>query len=283
MEFIGNHLKEARIKKKINLNTISRELKISENILKEIESDIFPDYIDTVFLIGHIRSYAIFLDLDEKLIIENFKIQISFDKNILSREIQKPIKSFNMFSFSKTISFASIILITTSFYYLFIKTNDLQPKYAMTPDILENLESIIEEVDMNAYLDKQLLKDISKNESNKALEALEILDSKDQIITSSSAIASANISEIENLNNGIITLKFLNPTWIQLRDIKDKIIISELMEINDEYSFNFSDNFNLTAGNAGNILILFDGVVKGKAGKLGEVIESLIIDNQFYN
>ena len=40
-------------------------------------------------------------------------------------------------------------------------------------------------------------------------------------------------------------------------------------------------NFNLTAGNAGNIIVSIDGVVKGKVGKLGEVVESLIIDSNF--
>ena len=47
------------------------------------------------------------------------------------------------------------------------------------------------------------------------------------------------------------------------------------------YSYNLSKNLNLTAGNAGNIIVSIDGVVKGKVGKLGEVVESLIIDSNF--
>ena len=50
---------------------------------------------------------------------------------------------------------------------------------------------------------------------------------------------------------------------------------------NEEYTYNLSKNFNLTAGNAGNIIVSIDGVVKGKVGKLGEVVESLIIDSNF--
>ena len=53
------------------------------------------------------------------------------------------------------------------------------------------------------------------------------------------------------------------------------------MSKNEEYSYNLSKNFNLTAGNAGNIIVSIDEVVKGKVGKLGEVVESLIIDNNF--
>ena len=53
------------------------------------------------------------------------------------------------------------------------------------------------------------------------------------------------------------------------------------MNQNEEYSYNLSNNFNLTAGNAGNIIVSIDGVVKGKIGKLGDVVESLIIDSNF--
>ena len=53
------------------------------------------------------------------------------------------------------------------------------------------------------------------------------------------------------------------------------------MNQDEEYSYNLSKNLNLTAGNAGNIIVSIYGVVKGKVGKLGEVVESLIIDINF--
>ena len=68
MEFIGEHLKNIRIKKNLKLSYISKELNISNDILNLIEEDSFPDYINSVYLIGHIRSYARFLDLNENLI-----------------------------------------------------------------------------------------------------------------------------------------------------------------------------------------------------------------------
>ena len=73
----------------------------------------------------------------------------------------------------------------------------------------------------------------------------------------------------------------MDSTWIQLRDKQDNIIFSKLMNQDEEYSYNLSKNLNLTAGNAGNIIVAIDGVVKGKVGKLGEVVESLVIDINF--
>ena len=55
------------------------------------------------------------------------------------------------------------------------------------------------------------------------------------------------------------------------------------MNQGDEYTYNISENLSLTAGNAGNIIISLDGKVKGKAGKAGEVVDSLIIDSNFTN
>ena len=80
-----------------------------------------------------------------------------------------------------------------------------------------------------------------------------------------------------------IRLKFLKPTWIQLRNEQDQIILSKLMNENDEYSYSIADNYRLTAGNAGNILVLINDKTRGKAGKKGEVIESLIIHSDFDN
>ena len=283
METVGESFKRARKSQKIDLNTVSQDLKISESLLGDIENNQFPSYINVTFLIGHIRSYAKYLNLDEKLLIENFKIQISFDGNNINNEMRKPNTPVIQFSFFKTLSFVSIIAISSSFYFLFIPSNDLQPEYAMTPNIPENLESTLEEIEMKLSLEKKLIVDVLDNISQIIADSSQIIEDKDDLISSTSAIASLPISNDKNLADKIVTLNFLNPTWVQLRDSKNNVIISKLMSKKDEFSFKISENLNLTTGNAGNIIILVDGVVKGKIGKIGEVIDSLIIDNRFYN
>ena len=283
METVGESFKSARNNQKIDLNTVSQDLKISESLLRDIENNQFPSYINVTFLIGHIRSYAKYLNLDEKLLIENFKIQISFDGNNLNNEMRKPNTPVIQFSFFKALSFVSVIVISSSFYFLFIPSNDLQPKYAMTPNIPEDLESTLEEIEMKLSLEKKLIVDALDNIRQIIADSSQIIEDKDALISSTSAIASLPISNDKNLADKIVTLKFLNPTWVQLRDSKNNVIISKLMSKKDEFSFKISENLNLTTGNAGNIIILVDGVVKGKVGKIGEVIDSLIIDNRFYN
>ena len=156
MELIGKTLKKERLKKKIRLQKISKDLNISHEFLLDIESNNFPDCINRVFLIGHIRSYAQLLNLDDNLIIENFKIQTSFINDKELYELQKPTNIFNLSVFSKSISLFSIILIASSFYFLFINPNSSKTEYAMTPNIPENLESVIEATEMQLSLKKKI-------------------------------------------------------------------------------------------------------------------------------
>ena len=55
------------------------------------------------------------------------------------------------------------------------------------------------------------------------------------------------------------------------------------MNLDDEYTYSIYDNYKITAGNAGNLIISIDGKVKGKLGKKGEIIETLIITSDFFN
>ena len=283
MQFIGEHLKVERIKRKFNLEKVSKELNISKNIIEAIERNDFTQDIDKIYLIGHIRSYARFLNIDEKEIIENFKIQTSYDKDNQIKEISKPINSNSFFSFPKGLSFISIIFIATSFYILFIKKNDLYPNYAMTPDVPENLQYELEETQMNIALINN-----SKNEELKLLKNINnaekelLIPKAENLKNVSSAIASLPNQDIKNINKDIV-LSFLQPTWIQLRDSKNKIIFSKLMNQDDEFSYNFSENLMLTSGNAGNIILSIAGKTLGKIGKSGQVIDSLIIDSNFKN
>ena len=75
--------------------------------------------IDPVFLIGHLRSYCSFLDLDQTEIVNQFKgSQITIKK--LNLEIKRPVDEKNFLFTNKLISFALIITFFFSFYFLFI-------------------------------------------------------------------------------------------------------------------------------------------------------------------
>jgi cytoskeletal protein RodZ len=283
MEYIGQYLKQVRVESGFNLKDIAQELKISKFTLEDIENNNFPEHLNSVFLIGHIRAYSKFLNLDCNKIIKKFKIELSYRHPIISNQISKPIKEKNYFPYFKTLSFTSIIVISLSFYFLFIKPNDMHPRYAITPDLPENFNYHLEETEMKiALLSIAKNKQITNDYIRKNSTYIDIFENEENISRTSASASFSNESDFNHISK-IITLKFVDSTWIQLRDDKDSIIQSKLMNKGDEYKYNLSENLFLTAGNAGNIIVLINGVVKGKAGKSGEVIDSLIIDNNFDN
>ena len=75
MDFVGDILKKTRESKKISLFNVSKELKISEEILSNIENNYLQKDIDRVFIIGHLRSYCSYLDLNHIEITELYKLQ----------------------------------------------------------------------------------------------------------------------------------------------------------------------------------------------------------------
>lgn len=99
------------------------------------------------------------------------------------------------------------------------------------------------------------------------------------------SLTSANASnqKTNTVKQNIVTLKLLNPTWIQLRDKSNNIIISKLMDKDEEFSYELDLQYNITAGNAGNILVMINTDVRGKIGKYGDIVDSIILDYNFNN
>ena len=283
MEFVGEHFKKSRLKKKINLKTVAEELNIQSNLLKRIENNDFSDHLDLVYLIGHIRAYAKLLGLNENEVVKQFKDQNLIDKEDLIDELPKPLERSNFYFAAKTFSVFSIILISFGFYFLFIKTNDIYPNYSILPNLSESLESEIEEIEIQSALKN--VKTINSEDSKKGIltsTSTDIAFNDNLFVNEGSVIASTPNNELAESNN-IITLKFLSPTWIQLRNEQNQILFSKLMSSDEEYLYSVADNFTLTTGNAGNILVLINGNARGKAGKKGEVMDSLVFSSDFNN
>lgn len=268
MELVGQILKKNRKLKNITLFEISKELNISVEILNNIENSYLQNSIDMVFIVGHLRSYCSFLDLNHNNLIDQFKKE-NFPEVNKRIEIKRPKVEKNFLSSNSFFSISLIIIIFSAFYFLFIEVDKSSREYAIIPDLPENFISIVENSNLNKVTTKKKLnKDINfaKKETN-----------------SNSSSANASLSKKEDSKSLIITLKFLDDTWVQLRDKNEEIIFSQLMNKNDEYSYDLDSEYSITSGNAGHILVLINQKVKGKIGKKGQVVDSLIINKDFNN
>jgi len=262
METVGQILSIGRNSKNLSINDISIELNISESTIIDLENDNIKNNPDIIFNIGHLRSYSNFLELDTDIIIEKFKKNISYD-NQEEKKIITPIVEYNFFKMEKFSAAFIILIVFSTFYFVFVQENENKIDYALVPDIPESLEPIVEKA----------------NTFNNNLSQNSVINKSD-FTNYSSAIASI---EYDKDLNTVATLKMLNPTWIQLRDKSNNIILSKLMDKDEEFSYELELNYNITAGNAGNILVLIDGDVRGKIGKYGDIIDSFVLYKDFTN
>jgi len=262
MKSVGQILSSERKSKNFSIDDISIELRISKNIIFDLENDNIKNNSDIIFNIGHLRSYSNFLELDTNTIIEKFKNDISFNIKEEKKNIT-PIIESKFFKIEKFFAASLILIIFSSFYFLFVDENDNEINFALVPDIPESLEPVVEKA--NTF-NNNLSQSSNVNESD--------------LMNNGSAIASVEINENEDT---LATLKMLNPTWLQLRDESNDIILSKLMDKDEEFSYELNLNYNITAGNAGNILVLIDGEVRGKIGKYGDILDSFILYKDFTN
>jgi len=261
MKTVGQILSNERNSKNLSIGDISLELKISKSIIIDLENDNIKNNSDIIFKIGHLRSYSNFLELDSDTIIEKFKEELSF--NIKDEKMNiTPIIENNFFKIEKFFAASIIFIIFTSFYFLFIDQNNNETNFALVPDIPESLEPIVEKA--NTFNNLSQISDIKKSDFK----------------NNSSAIASIEFDEDITT---VATLKMLNPTWVQLRDEANNIVLSKLMDKDEEFSYELKLNYNITAGNAGNILVLIDGDVRGKIGKYGDILDSFVLYKDFTN
>ena len=270
MQLVGEILKKTRESKKITILDVSKELKISEETLRNIENNYFQYDIDSVFVIGHLRSYCSFLDLNHNELIYQFKKE-HFPDEKQNIEIERLKFQYKLLFSNKLLSFSLILLVFGTFYLLFIEVDKPSREYAIIPDLPENYVSIFEKANMDNLVKNKNIK-VSKDENFAKLESSSNL---------SSAVAS--LPKVEDSKSPIITLKFLDDTWIQLRDENDEIIFSQLMNKNDEYSYDLYANYSITSGNAGHILVMINQKVRGKIGKKGQVVDSFVLNNDFNN
>mgnify|MGYP001281515177 CR=1 FL=1 len=266
MNTVGKIIESNRLSKNLTIKKISKELKISIDILENIENDEINKNYNIVFYIGHLRSYCNFLKLDSDELVNKFKEQVAYKKNDVIQSIAKPNFDNKIFFTPKVFHPILILCIFVSFYMLFVKDNEHSLEYAIIPDLPESYIPVIEEATLNDL-----------NENLVIEEAPNIKESF------SFTVANASNKKEQIKNDTDITLKILNTTWLQLRDESNNIVISQLMNKGDEYTYNMSLGYQVTAGNGGNIMVILDSIVRGKIGKYGEVVDSIVLDYNFNN
>jgi len=123
---LGERMKKIRNERRLSLADISKSTKIQIKYLEYMEEGDYMKLPADVYVKGFIRSYAIFMGLDENMLIKQYQREKGIHKNIKKIVDDdgggRPIK-FSSFIITPKIIIAGavILLVLGSFFYLYME------------------------------------------------------------------------------------------------------------------------------------------------------------------
>ena len=285
---------DARVKKGLTQEDVSKILKVRVSAIKQIERGEELEALGSAYSLGFLRSYAKLVDLDPDNVVKHYKSSNSeknkkFDYNFPSVKKEKnsllPIVALCVFLFS--------LVIYSSWYYLNIKNLETENNNITYLDNNNNnLDYVKIEEKQNIPSDntneinskniviteKEASKTIiNENFENKVLENNNIgtkilLDPNIPIETANgnetSAIANERIPKEE------MVLKSSGNSWVEIEDLDGNSYLTRLMRSGETFVVPDKKGLTLSTGNAGVLSLTFGSTHISKLGSVGEVISS---------
>lgn len=126
---LGERMKKIRDERRLSLAEISKSTKIQIKYLEYLEEGEYMKLPADVYVNGFLRSYAMFMGFNEKMLIKQFQREKGIHKNIKkiadTDEINAPIKFSSLIITPKMVVVSVIIFLAlSSFVYLYMEVNN---------------------------------------------------------------------------------------------------------------------------------------------------------------
>ena len=116
--FVGDSLKQARKSKKMEVEEVAQQLYINPSIITHLEEEKFDQIGAEVFIKGHLKNYAQFLDLP----VEKILSALSEDTNTKGQVVLTTKITDHLVAL-KIIAYASLLLFLITIVGIYISHN----------------------------------------------------------------------------------------------------------------------------------------------------------------
>jgi len=116
--FVGDSLKQARKSKQMEVEDVAQQLYINPSIITHLEEENYHQIGAEVFIKGHLKNYAQFLDLPAEKILATF----SDGTYIKGQEVLTPKITDHLVAL-KIIAYASVLLFLATIVGMYISHN----------------------------------------------------------------------------------------------------------------------------------------------------------------
>ncbi|MFL2821682.1 MAG: DUF4115 domain-containing protein [Alphaproteobacteria bacterium] len=293
-EDIGSLFIDARVKKGLTQEDVSKILRVRISAIKQAESGEELGSLGSAYSLGFLRSYAKLVDLDPENIIKNYKSSnseknIKFDYNFPSVTKEKksllPVIALCTFLFS--------LVIYSSWYYLninnletenknityldndnnnldYVKIEDKKNTPSNNSDQFNSENVVVSEKETPNII-------IDKNFQNKVIDSNE--DGTKILLEPNTLIETSKSNEISAIANERtpkeeMVLKSSGNSWVEIEDLDGNSYLTRLMRSGETFVVPDKKGLTLSTGNAGVLSLTFGSTHISKLGSVGEVISS---------
>ena len=116
--FVGDELKQARKSKQMEVEDVAKQLYINPSIITHLEEENYDRIGAEVFIRGHLKNYAQFLDLP----VEKILASLPEDIYIKGQDVLTPKITDHLVAL-KIIAYASVLLFLATIVGMYISHN----------------------------------------------------------------------------------------------------------------------------------------------------------------
>ena len=116
--FVGDSLKQARKSRQMEVEDVAKQLYINPSIITHLEEENYDQIGAEVFIKGHLKNYAQFLDLP----VEKVLATLSEETYIKGQEVLMPTITDHLVAL-KIIAYASVLLFLVTIVGMYISHN----------------------------------------------------------------------------------------------------------------------------------------------------------------
>ena len=269
MESIGKVLKKARLEKKLRLQDVYAQIKISPIYLKALENDAADNLPSPEYVRIFLRGYTSFLGLDTEKLLTQYDQCSKPSQSYREKNIDGKTKKKLLFLSGVGLILVLFIAIIFTVRHFVNTANKITLEEKHNYSDLNTIDlSLLTDDTSLTIMDKTINeKPVSINKHNipdvKGIFPLKTQSKLDRDVKSRSDLLELKFTTIEK-------------TWVRIFADGKKLFGGTLYE-GDEKAWYAKEKFHFRIGNAGGVVIELNGKKMPILGKKGEVIRKVVI------
>ena len=283
IETVGTRLKKVREEKKIKLSQVSKTLCIRESFLTALEDGEYEVFPALVYAGGFMRSYAVYLGMDEKEVMQQFHKETEY---MVEKSAEIPVAPAKNVIPSRKLLLSLLVLIGIGYgiIQLFNGKEDNETTVETSSIVMDVTEAPVLEADQVQKNDVTSENEGSSVENpvdgavSEALSNLEgsVKEVKASLSTENLDAENPFTGEVFGAKEGSrVSLLATNMVWIEVKSA-DRVIFTRVLKKGESYNAPvLEDVAVLKTGNAGAVSIYLDGQFKKVLGREGHVLKDI--------